>query len=446
MNILITILAFIVTIGILITVHEWGHFIVARKCGVKVLCFSIGFGKPIWRRTGKNGTEYRLAMLPLGGYVKMLGEGDTVVAPEDLPFAYNRKSVWARIAIVLAGPVANFIFAVLAFCLVYTLGIRDFAPIITEVIPDSLAAQHGLAAGDEITVVNNTATEGMQSVRRAFLAENDPSYYIFAYSRQSENATHNLALPKSELPKNTSPLEADFFEKLGFHLGVPAWIGYVETDSPAALAGLQQGDRVVAINAEPVNSWSDLVTNISQYPEQTITLKIIRGMQTLEVPVTPGAKEVQGQRIGFIGVTLDEHLLRLEKISIGPALWRGIKDTVFYSALTFKSIWEMLIGHLSVKDISGPISIATYAGDSAQIGLAYFAQFLALLSISLGVINLLPIPMLDGGHLLYYVIEVIRRKPLSLQAQQVGQGFGLVVLMLLMTLALYNDITQWGSR
>jgi regulator of sigma E protease len=442
MNLIITILAFLLTLGILITVHEFGHFYVARKCGVKVLRFCLGFGKPIWRRTGRDGTEYCLALIPLGGYVKMLDEREGDVAPADLDFAFNRKSVWVRIAIVVAGPVANFIFAAIAFCFVYTLGIRDFAPVITEIIPNSVAQYHGLAVGDEIIAVNHIPVEGMQGVRRAFLTQTDPSVYTLAYHRATENVINNVALPKSELPLNTSVLEADFFNKLGFNLGVPAWIGEVEPNSPAASAGLQANDRVIALNAAPINSWSDLVESLSRYPEQTITLTILRNDQTLHIAVKPDAKMQQGQRIGFIGVRINEHLLRMDQVGFGEALWRGTKDTLFYSGLTFKSIWEMLIGRLSVKDISGPISIANYAGDSVQIGLAYFAQFLALLSISLGVINLLPIPMLDGGHLLYYVIEIIRRKPLSLKAQQVGWSIGMMALLLLMTLALYNDIAQ----
>lgn len=355
MNMLITILSFILTLGILISVHEWGHFIVARKLGVKVLRFSLGFGKPIWRHQGKSGTEYCVSILPLGGYVKMLDEREGEVAASELAFAFNRQSVWKRIAIVLAGPFANFLFAILAFSCVYHIGIFDSSK-------------------------------------------------------------------------------------------VPAIIGGIEADTPAAHAHLQVGDHILAVNQAPVHNWPELVKVISAHPDEKVTLTLERQKQNMELEITPGKKLHHGQEIGFIGVALDKELLKPQSVPLYEAFINGVHDTWFYSLLTFKSIFEMLLGKLGLEHLSGPISIAVYAGDTAQMGLVYFLKFLALLSISLGVINLLPIPMLDGGHLLYYVLEAIMRKPLTLKMQQIGLSIGLVLLFSLMVLAFYNDVIQLGSR
>lgn len=355
MNTIITILSFILTLGILITVHEWGHFIVARKLGVKVLRFSLGFGKPIWRYQDKWGTQFCVALIPLGGYVKMLDEREGEVPVAEQANAFNRQSVSKRIAIVLAGPAANFLFAILAFACVHHLGILDFSK-------------------------------------------------------------------------------------------VPAIIGSIEADTPAASAHLQAGDHVLAVDQTAIKNWPEFVKAIAAHPDKKISLTIERQQQQLELAVTPGKKIYQGQEIGFIGAAVDEQSLKPIGAPIHEALFKGLKETWFYSLLTFKSIFEMLIGTLGLEHLSGPISIAVYAGDTAQMGLVYFLKFLALLSISLGVINLLPIPMLDGGHLLYYVIEAIRRKPLTLKIQQIGLSMGIVMLFSLMVLAFYNDVIQLGSR
>ncbi len=355
MNTLITISAFILTLGILITVHEWGHFIVARKLGVKVLRFSLGFGKQIWRYYDKKGTEYCVSMIPLGGYVKMLDEREGEVLPEELAYAFNRKSVWTRIAVVLAGPVANFLFAIIAFTLVYSIGIRDF--------------------------------------------------------------THANAI-----------------------------IGSVEANSPAAIAGLQSADHITAVDNEPIKTWPELVKKVSAHPAEKLQLAVKRNDHTLQIAITPGTKMHEGKAFGFIGVTMDQQQLTLIREPLHTALLHGIHDTWFYSLLTFDAIFKMLVGQLGLENISGPITIAVYAGSTVQIGIVYFLQFLAFLSISLGVINLLPIPMLDGGHLLYYVIEAIRRKPLSRKIQEMGLSIGIVILFSLMVLAFYNDVIQLGSR
>lgn len=355
MNTLITIFAFIFTLAILITVHEWGHFIVARKLGVKVLRFSIGFGKPLVQRKDKQGTEYCLAAIPLGGYVKMLDEREGEVKPSELAFAFNRKSVWTRIAVVLAGPMANFLFAMLAFTLVYSIGTKDL-------------------------------------------------------------------------------------------LNAPAIIGTVTAHSPAAIAGLEAGDKVTNVNHAAINTWPELVRQITEHPGEALQLTVKRQDNTLELSVTPATKMQQDKAIGYIGIAIDEQHITTVREPIATAFINGIKDTVLYSLLTFEAIYKMLVGQLGLENISGPITIAVYAGDTVQIGLVYFLKFLAFLSISLGVINLLPIPMLDGGHLLYYVLEVIRGKPLSLKIQQMGLSIGIVILFSLMILAFYNDVIQLGIK
>lgn len=442
MSILITILTFIFTLGILITFHEWGHFFAARKCGVKVLRFSVGFGKPIWRHIAKDGTEYCIGCLPLGGYVKMLDERESEVAPQDLAFAFNRQSVGKRIAIVAAGPIANFIFAILALAAVYTIGTRDFAPMIDKITQNSIAQQIGLQVQDEIVAINDKPTQNAQMVRRVFLEDTQPDAYVFTLKRNE--ALQTATLPASAL--TLTPLDEAFFTELGFHLSVPASIGSVLENSPAAHAGLQPLDRIIAINQEPITSWFEFVTQMTQYPGKSVALTILRDQHEFNVMITPEAKIQNGQTIGQIGVAIDPQLLRTMRFSPIDSLLRGVQDTWFYSYLTLDSIFKMLIGQLGLEHLSGPISIAVYAGDTVQLGLTHFLQFLALLSISLGVINLLPIPMLDGGHLLYYALEVIMRKPLSFKAQQMGFSIGFILLASLMVLAFYNDVIQLGSR
>jgi regulator of sigma E protease len=442
MSIIITILSFLLTLGILITFHEWGHFIVARKLGVKVLRFSIGFGKPIWSYHAKDGTQYCVAAIPLGGYVKMLDEHEGEVPVAEQKFAFNRKPVWTRIAIVLAGPLANFLFAMIAFALVYSIGIRDFAPIVDTVTPGSVAQQIGFQVQDEVIAVNHVTTASQQSVRRIFLAEEHPQSYTFTLKRS--DSLYTAILPSSDI--KGSPLDEQFFTELGFSLGAPAFIGDIEIDSPAARAGLQPGDHIIAVNEQAIHSWFEFVKQISEYPGKEVTLTLVRQQQQLELPITPGTKMHEGLAIGYIGVAIDKHLLRLTREPMGQALMHGVRDTWFYTVLTFDSIGKMLVGQIGLEHLSGPISIAIYAGHSAQIGLVYFLQFLAFVSISLGVINLLPIPMLDGGHLLYYVAEAIMRKPLSLKIQQIGLSIGLLLLVSLMVLAFYNDVIQLGSR
>ncbi len=441
MSLLTTIFAFILTLGILITFHEWGHFIVARKLGVKVLRFSIGFGKPIWSHRAKDGTVYCIAMIPLGGYVKMLDENEGEVSPHEQAFAFNRKSVWTRIAIVLAGPVANFLFAIIAFILVYSIGTRDFAPIVDTITAGSVAQKMGLEVNDEIIAINNTSTDNRHMVRRVFLEDKTSSYVL---TLKRADGIHTVVLPANTM--NSTALDEHFFTDIGFSLAVPAVIGSVSENSPAQLAGLQAHDQIISINHQAIHNWFEFVKQIGTYPGQQVTLEIMRDKKPLEITITPESKMHQGKAIGYIGVMLDDQFLRLTRLPIQQAFIEGLHDTWFYSFLTFDSIIKMLIGQMGIEHLSGPISIAVYAGNTVQMGLVYFLQFLALLSISLGVINLLPIPMLDGGHLLYYVVEVIRRKPLSLRVQQLGLGIGLILLASLMVLAFYNDIIQLGAK
>ena len=344
-----------------------------------------------------------------------------------------------ELRLLLAGPLTNLLFAALAFFVVYLIGVSDFAPVISSVAPDSVSYQIGIRDHDEVIKVGGQATPSQHSIRRAFLSESAKTYAI-TLKRDGEDYT--VSLPHSAFK---SALDANFFTELGITFGVPAVIGEVNAQSPAARAGLQSGDKVLAVGDEVVTNWLDFVKQLGGYPNKTTTLTLERAGQTLNLPITPEEKIEQGKTHAYIGVKVSDEWLRRSRESVGSAFVHGFRDMWLYTGLTFVSIGHMFTGG-AWEQVSGPISIALYAGQTAQQGALYFIQFLALLSISLGVINLLPIPMLDGGHLLYYVIELVRRKPLSLQAQQIGLALGLVVLVLLMTLAFYNDVMMLGSK
>lgn len=452
---MLTIIAFVVTLGILISIHEYGHFQVARWCGVKVLRFSIGFGRPLFsRRFGKDQTEFILAAFPLGGYVKMLDEreiqeGRAPVLAQDLPRAFNRQTVWKRIAIVLAGPFANLLLAILIYWTLFMHGITGMKPILGEVPESSAASQASMKAGELIQKVAGTPVATWQDVRWIILqhALNSPSVTVEAKSGENEVHLHNL--PLNDL--NEDDFEKDFLGKIGlkpYQPDVPARIGEIVADSAAEKAGLKAGDQVLKAGNAEISQWDELVKIVRKHPEQSLDLLVRRGDIEINVPVTPDVVEEDGQRIGRIGAAYHLEQSEIDRLLIDvrypplTAFSKAVARTWDTSLFSLRMFGNMLIGNASLKSISGPVTIASYAGQSAHIGWKSFLSFLALVSISLGVLNLLPIPVLDGGHLLYYMVEIFKGGPVSDKAMEIGQRIGLGLLGLLMAIAVYNDINR----
>jgi len=444
----------LVALGLLVTFHEFGHFWVARKFDVRVLRFSVGFGKAIWSRRGRDNTEYVIAAIPLGGYVKMLDEREGEVSPQDLGQAFNRKPVWARIAIVAAGPVFNLVFAVLAFWLMFMVGIPEYRPVIGSV--SGIAAEAGLEPGDAIVAIDGLDTRTWSHAVLELVAQaldrNSPRVTVEdADGIQSDHVLNLLALGSDFSEENT--LEAIGIEP--WRLEVPPVVGEVTEQSPAAEAGILPGDRIVNINGDEVNSWGAIGQLVQTHGSdgQALAVKIDRDGALLEIEVTP-RKEKTGtfsSRL-LLGVTNaaigDDKQALLERAAIllrlGPVegLGAAVKETWRLTGSTLGLLGRMVTGKASVKNLSGPISIAQFANRSASLGLSNFLFFLGAISLSLGILNLLPIPVLDGGHLLYYLIELVKGSPVSEQTQVAGQYFGLIALAGLMSLAFFNDILR----
>ncbi|HZV99018.1 MAG TPA: RIP metalloprotease RseP [Methylophilaceae bacterium] len=447
---MLTILAFIVTLGVLITVHEFGHFIVARLSGVKVLRFSVGFGKPLWvKHFGKDRTEFVLAALPLGGYVKMLDERESSVAEQDLPRAFNRQSVWKRIAIVSAGPIANLLLAILLYWLLFMQGVIGMKPIVGEIIAGTPAAQASMKSGELIQKVAGKPVATWQDVRWILLEQSlkSPIVEVEAVNGSNEVHLHRLALGKA----GKDDFERDLLDQLGltpYQPSIPAKVGEVIEGSAAQRAGLKAGDEILQINGIAVGQWEDFVSEVRKSPGKRLSLRVLREGGELNIPITPDEAEEKGKRIGRIGAAYKMDPAELEKLTVtieygaGAALLKAAEKTWDTSIFSLKMLGNMVTGNVSWKGVSGPVTIASYAGQSAQVGWKAFLSFLALVSISLGVLNLLPIPVLDGGHLLYYTIEIFKGSPVSEQVMEIGQRIGFALLGLLMACALYNDFTR----
>jgi regulator of sigma E protease len=451
MSVVWSILSFLVAIGVLVAVHEFGHFWVARRLGVKVLKFSLGFGRSLWRRqAGPDQTEYVIAVIPLGGYVKMLDENEGEVAEHERHRAFNTQPLWKRIAIVVAGPAFNFLFAILAYWLTFIIGIGGFKPIIGGVDPDGIAAAAGLAAEQQIVAVDGRETSTWQGVVESIIGAT------------LEDGRLELAVEAPGTARRTIILDLQgigideisrgrLFEALGLERKRPAIapiIGEVVADGPARRGGLQPGDRVVALNGERVNSWRAFVEFIRAHAEQSVEMQVERDAATVTLVVHPRAISEDGATYGRIdaGVmpptTDDGEFYATVRYAPWTAFSKAVVKTWDMSILTLRMLWKMVTLEISVKHISGPISIAQYAGISAEIGITRFLDFLAIVSISLGILNLLPIPILDGGHLLYYLIESILGRPVSEEAQFFGQRLGIAMLLGLMGLAFYNDLAR----
>jgi regulator of sigma E protease len=449
MDVLLTIAALLVALSLLIAVHELGHFLVARWVGVKVLRYSIGFGKPLWqKRSGADQTEYVIAAIPLGGYVKMLDEREGEVAEAEQYRAFNRQPLLKRSAIVLAGPFFNFVFAILAYWLMFVIGINGIKPIIGEIESDTIAASAGLHSGQEILAVDGEQTPTWQSAIEAILPKmllKQPVKLVVYEGGVSREAV----LEFSDVNSDSKPQE--LYKQLGLNLYQPRIapvIGKVVSDSVAEKAGLKSGDRVITAAGQAVDEWQQLVTIIQAHPDMPLTLQVLRDGSELTLTMRPQAQPGENGPIGKIGtgVYFDRSLfepLRAElRYDAAAAIPAALTKSWDMAALTLKMIGEMIMGRASVENISGPIGIAQYAKQSADAGISHFLKFLGLISVSLGVLNLLPIPVLDGGHLLYYLVEAVIRRPVPERFEAIGQRIGLALILALSSLAIFNDLAR----
>lgn len=442
--------AFAAALAVLIVVHEFGHYLVARLCGVKVLRFSVGFGRPLWTwRSGPDRTEWVLAAFPFGGYVRMLDESEGEVPAAEAHRAFNRQSLGRRALIVAAGPAANFLLAIVLYWVLFMQGVTELRPVLGAPAANTAAAQAAVAEGELIRAVSGKAVATWAEVRweAMHLALDRQPLELEVINPRGEISFRSIPTMTLE----PADLEGDVLRPLGLTLFRPLLkpvIGSVAADAPAARAGIRVGDEVAAIDGQPVKDWMDAAKRIRQAADRALDIELLREGRRLRVVVTPVVAEERGHRFGRIGIGVRDDPAAFDAMRIvvayGPleSAARALRLTWETSALTLRMMGRMLTGELSWKNISGPVTIADYAGQSARLGADHFLRFLALISISLGVLNLLPVPVLDGGHLLYYFAELLKGGPLSERAMEIGQQIGLSLLFLLMAFALYNDFNR----
>lgn len=453
MSVIHNIFFFIVAIGVLVTFHEYGHYWVARKAGVKVLRFSVGFGKPLfsWRRKTAEGDEieYVIAAIPLGGYVKMLDEREASVPDAEKSRAFNNQNITKRIAIVFAGPAFNFILAIVLYWIVFMLGTTVDRPFVGETEPGSIAEKAGFEIQDEVLMVAEEPVKSWNDFRLKILDQGLDGGNIPVIVRASDGIEHTreLALGNMRLLEN----EGDIFAHIGFRQWWPeltAEIGGVMEQSAAEHAGLRKGDIFLQADGVEIDQWISLVEMIREKPNKAMQFIVLRDGVEKAFTVIPQSRKTKVGEQGFIGayqhVPEEVRQLLVTRIEYSPieAITQAIVKTWDMSTLTLRVLWKMISGEASLSNISGPITIATYAGITASIGLVSFLSFLAVISVSLGVLNLLPVPMLDGGHLLYYLIEIVKGSPVSETFELRGQQIGIAILALLMSVAIFNDIQR----
>ncbi|WP_339722324.1 sigma E protease regulator RseP [uncultured Paraglaciecola sp.] len=445
---LISVVSFIVALGILVAVHEWGHFWVARRCGVKVERFSIGFGKALWRRTDKLGTEYVIAAIPLGGYVKMLDERVDQVSEQDLPYAFNRQHVLKRIAIIAAGPGVNFLFAIFALFLMYTIGLQTIKPVVGSIQPDSILSQSQIPNNAILTQVGDREVVDWEDVAYEFMSFIGHDEMLIKWTDEKSTfertATINIKQWKFD-PDKTS-----VFASLGltpYRPKVLTVLGSVEDGSAAQQIGFQTNDKIVSLDGTSMQNWEQIVGYVSTRPNQPVEVEVLRNGQIVNLNGTIGSKTVEQNTKGYMGFTptlepWPEGVVFVHQYGLGKAFSKAMDKTWRLMTLSIEMLGKLITGDVSVKNLSGPIAIAQGAGMSASLGLVYFLGFLALISVNLGIINLLPLPVLDGGHLLYYFIELVSGRPVPESVQEVGFKIGGVLLLLLMSIAIVNDIAR----
>ena len=442
--------AFALVIGVLVFVHEFGHYFVARLLGVKVLRFSVGFGKALWsKKIGRDGTEWAIGVFPLGGYVKMLDEREGEVVPEELHRSFNRQTVWRRMAIVAAGPLTNLLLAVVVYWGLFWYGMEELKPILGTPVVSSPAAAAGIENGERVLKVDGELIQTWQEMRWVLIrrAIDQDSIALEVINSRNEIAIRRLDVSAAR----ADGWKVDALERLGvafFRPNIRPVFGSVTPGGVAAASGLRSGDEVLRIDDKLVDNWSDVVHIVRDSPGRALRFEVQRSGERLFVEMAPVASEEGGKTIGRIGVSVDDagfsrsDLLVTVRYGLVPALGKAIDETWEKSIFSLVMIGKMISGEVSWRNISGPVSIADYAGQSAKLGLDYYLKFLALVSVSLAVLNLLPVPILDGGHLLYYVVEIINRKPLSERSMEIGQQIGLALLLMLMAFAFYNDINR----
>ena len=445
-----TVVAFIVALGVLIVVHEYGHYLIARLCRVKVLRFSVGFGRPLalWR-LGPDRTEWVIAAIPFGGYVTMLDEREGPVEPAELARAFNRQSVWKRFAIVIAGPLFNFLFAVLVYAGLFMHGLPEARPILGAPPAGTLAAAAGIQAGDTVRAIDGEPIATWQDLRWRVL---QAALERRSVQLETENQRGHLAAAKLDLSGFPSgDVETDVLEKIGLRLHRPPLepvLGQVLAGGAAERAGLQSGDRILRVDAKPIENWDAFVAAVRSRPGSALNITFERAGAEQTAQVVPEAVSAGSARIGRIGAGprqpegyADRLLIRVQH---GPvaSLSRAVAKTADIALFSLKMLGKMLIGEVSWRHLSGPVTIADFAGQSASLGWVSYLTFLALISISLGVLNLLPIPLLDGGHLMYYGIEIIKGRPVSERFMELGQRVGLALLLVMMAFAFYNDLNR----
>ncbi|SFN45886.1 regulator of sigma E protease [Xenorhabdus japonica] len=450
MDILWNLAAFIVALGVLITMHEFGHFWVARRCGIYVERFSIGFGKVLWRRTDKQGTEYVIALIPLGGYIKMLDERVGEVSPERRHMAFNNKTIGQRAAVISAGPIANFILAVFAYWLVFVIGVPSVRSVVLDVKPNSIAAQANILPGMELKAVNGIETPDWNSVRLAMIGKvGATSVAVDVLPMKSLDSVQKTL----DLREWTfDPSRQDVLLSLGIMPVIPQISSQVEKVHPASAAekaGLQSGDRIVKVNGQDVDVWHTFSSFVRKNPNIPLKLDVARADRMISLSLTPEVRKLSNDREeGFAGTELkiiplaDEYKV-IQQYGLLSAVYEAGDKTWQLMKLTVKMIGKLIVGDLKLNNLSGPISIAKGAGVSADSGLVYYLMFLALISVNLGIINLFPLPVLDGGHLLFLAIEKIKGEPVSERVQDFSYRIGAILLVLLMGLALFNDFSHF---
>lgn len=448
MSFLINVGSFIVALGILVAVHEWGHFWIARRCGVKVEKFSIGFGKALWRRTDKLGTEFVIAAIPLGGYVKMLDERVGDVAEKDLPYAFNRQHVLKRIAIIAAGPAVNFLFAIFALFVMYLIGLQTVKPVVGSIEAESILSQTNISQNATLTQIGLRKVVDWEDAAYEFMSFIGHDEMLIKWTDETGSFERAATIDISQW--KFDPDKTSVFASLGltpYRPKVLNVLGYIEDGSAAQRIGFKANDEIISLDGTSMQNWEQIVGYVSTRPEQAVAVDVLRNGQIVNLSGTIGSKTVEQNIKGYMGFTptlepWPEGVVFVHQYGVGKALTKAMDKTWRLMTLSVDMLGKLVTGDVSVKNLSGPIAIAQGAGMSASLGLVYFLGFLALISVNLGIVNLLPLPVLDGGHLLYYLIEFVSGRPVPESVQEVGFKIGGVLLLLLMSIAIVNDIAR----